>query len=113
ASGEQIIAVSRSDCGRGWTDPKPGTQTFLLRNTGSVTAEAALIDPAAGTVYGEVDGLGPGTTRSLQVTLGNGSYAFRCLPEETDAIVGPSVTITGGADRSGPAVVPVTRDDLL
>jgi iron uptake system component EfeO len=34
------ISVSRSSCGQGWTDPKPGPQTFLLHNTGSVTARA-------------------------------------------------------------------------
>lgn len=113
AGGDPVITVSRSACGQGWTDPKPGVQSFQIRNTGSVTAEADLVDPATGTVFGEIEGIGPGTTRTMQVTLGNGTYAFRCAPEETDPITGPSVTITGGAERSGPAVVPVTRNDLL
>jgi iron uptake system component EfeO len=104
--------VSRSSCGTGWTDPNPGPQTFRLRNDGSVTAEVDLIDPATGVIYGEVEGLGVGTTRPLQVTLGNGEYAFRCLPEDTGAIVGPKSTVTGGAERS-PGVAPVTRNDLL
>ena len=107
------IAVSRSACGTGWTDPKPGPQTFRLHNTGSVTAEVDLIDPATGVIYGEVEGLGPATTRPLRVNLGNGSYAFRCLPEDAGAIVGPAVRITGGAERTGPGVAPVTHDDLL
>ncbi|MEU8634633.1 EfeM/EfeO family lipoprotein [Amycolatopsis sp. NPDC048633] len=107
------IAVSRSACGTGWSDPKPGPQTFHLHNTGSVTAEVDLIDPATGVIYGEVEGLGPATTRPLQVTLGNGSYAFRCLPEDAGAIVGPAVQISGGAERTGPGVAPVTHNDLL
>ncbi|HVV10627.1 MAG TPA: EfeM/EfeO family lipoprotein [Amycolatopsis sp.] len=113
SGGEPVITVSRSSCGQGWTDPKPGTQTFQLRNSGAVTAEADLVDPSTGTVFGEVEGIGAGTTRTLEVTLGNGTYAFRCAPEETDPILGPSVRITGGDERSGPAVVPVTRNDLL
>ncbi|KAA9148921.1 EfeM/EfeO family lipoprotein [Amycolatopsis acidicola] len=113
SGGDPVITVSRSSCGQGWTDPKPGTQTFRLRNTGAVTAEADLVDPATGTVFGEVEGIGSGTTRTLEVTLGNGTYAFRCAPEETDPIMGPSVRITGGDERSGAAVVPVTRNDLL
>jgi iron uptake system component EfeO len=112
ARADPEIAVSRSTCGTGWTDPKPGLQTFLLRNDGSVTAEVHLIDPASGVVYGEVEGLGPGTTRPLQVTLGNGAYAFRCVPEDAAAIVGPVSTVTGGGERS-PGVAPVTKDDLL
>jgi iron uptake system component EfeO len=113
SAGDPEIAVSRSSCGTGWADPKPGPQTFRLHNTGSVTAEVDLIDPATGVIYGEVEGLGPATTRPLQVTLGNGSYAFRCLPEDASAIVGPAVQVSGGAERTGPGVAPVTHNDLL
>ncbi|SEF26184.1 iron uptake system component EfeO [Amycolatopsis pretoriensis] len=113
AAGDPEIAVSRSACGTGWADPKPGPQTFRLHNTGSVTAEVDLIDPATGVIYGEVEGLGPATTRPLQVNLGNGSYAFRCLPEDASAIVGPAVQVSGGAERTGPGVAPVTHNDLL
>jgi iron uptake system component EfeO len=113
SAGDPEIAVSRSACGTGWSDPKPGPQTFRLHNTGSVTAEVDLIDPATGVIYGEVEGLGPATTRPLQVTLGNGSYAFRCLPEDAGAIVGPAVQLSGGAERTGPGVAPVTHNDLL
>ncbi|MDT7801348.1 MAG: iron uptake system component EfeO [Actinomycetota bacterium] len=107
------IAISRSSCGTGWSAPKPGPQTFRLHNTGSVTAEVDLIDPATGVIYGEVEGLGPATTRPLQVNLGNGSYAFRCLPEDASAIVGPVAQVSGGAERTGPGVAPVTHNDLL
>ncbi|MEC3981950.1 EfeM/EfeO family lipoprotein [Amycolatopsis sp. H20-H5] len=112
-AGDPEIAVSRSDCGTGWAEPRPGQQTFLMHNTGSVTAEADLIDPVTGVVYGEVEGLGAGTTRPLQVTLGNGRYAFRCLPEETEAIVGPVATVTGGTAQASPGVTPVTAGELL
>lgn len=112
ASAQAEIEVSRSSCGTGWTDPKPGPQTFQVHNTGSVTAEVDLIDPATGVIYGEIEGLGAATTRPLQVNLGNGSYAFRCLPEDASAIVGPSAQVSGGAERS-PGVAPVTHNDLL
>ncbi|QRP47597.1 EfeM/EfeO family lipoprotein [Amycolatopsis sp. FDAARGOS 1241] len=106
------IQISRSDCGQGWTDPKPGPQTFHLHNTGAVTSEVDLIDPRTGVIYGEVEGLGTGTIRPMSVTLGNGTYAFRCLPEDSSAIVGPATTVGGGTER-GPGVAPVTQNDLL
>jgi iron uptake system component EfeO len=112
-SAASAISVSRSACGHGWTNPKPGTQTLRLRNTGVSTAEVELIAPRTGAIYGEVEGLGPGTTHEMRVKLGNGVYAFRCLVEDTGAIVGPSVRISGGHDDSGPAAVPVTANDLL
>lgn len=112
ASAQAEIEVSRSACGTGWADPKPGPQTFRVHNTGSVTTEVDLIDPATGVIYGEIEGLGPATTRPLQVNLGNGSYAFRCLPEDASAVVGPAAQVSGGAERS-PGVAPVTHNDLL
>ncbi|MEV4320188.1 EfeM/EfeO family lipoprotein [Actinocrispum sp. NPDC049592] len=112
AHADPEVEISRSSCGTGWSDPRPGPQVFQLHNTGSVTAEVDLVDPATGVIYGEVEGLSAGTTRPMQVTLANGDYAFRCLPEDTPAITGPKVTVTGGATRS-PGVAPVTRNDLL
>lgn len=108
-----VITVSRSACGRGWVGPKPGRQTFQLRNTGVATAEVELIDPGTGAIYGEVEGLGPGTTQALRVQLGNGVYAFRCLVEDTGTMVGPKVRVTGGHGKAGPSVVPVTANDLM
>jgi iron uptake system component EfeO len=106
------ITVSRSQCGEEWTNPRPGDQTFLVRNTGSMSTEVDLIDPASGAVYGELEGLSPGVTQPLHVTVGNGSYAFRCAPDQADAITGPTVHVNGGTQRS-PSTVPVTQNDLL
>lgn len=107
------INVSRSDCGSGWIRPTPGDQTFEVHNSGSTAAEVEVIDPGSGAVFGELEGLGPDTTRSLHVVLGQGTYAFRCATEQGDPVVGPSVRINGGPQRGTPAVVPVTANDLL
>lgn len=107
------VEVSLSSCGQGWTRPRSGSQVFDLRNSSSGPAEVDLTDPRTGAVYGEVEGLAPGTTRRLRVALGSGSYAFRCLPDDADAITGPTVRITGGAKSSGPHAVPVTEQDLV
>ncbi|MBB4683662.1 EfeM/EfeO family lipoprotein [Amycolatopsis jiangsuensis] len=107
------IEVTRAACGAGWTAPPPGPQTLRVRNNAAVTMEVELVDPATGTVFGELEGVGTGTTRSLPVNLGNGAYALRCAPEDGTPFVGPAVTVSGGTDRPGPAVVPVTYADLL
>ncbi|WP_033287561.1 EfeM/EfeO family lipoprotein [Amycolatopsis jejuensis] len=107
------VAVSRSACGDGWTAPPAGPQTLQIRNNAAVTMEVEVVDPATGTVFGELEGVGPGTTRALPVNFGNGAYALRCAPEDGTPFVGPTVQVTGGTDRPGPAVVPVTNADLL
>ncbi|MBW8090577.1 EfeM/EfeO family lipoprotein [Streptomyces hygroscopicus subsp. hygroscopicus] len=107
------VEVSEGGCGRGWTRGTRGKQVFDLRNTSSRPAEVYLTGAADGAVYGEVEGLGPGTSRPLSVTLGGGSYAFVCLPEDADAVTGPTVTVSGPARGGGPAALPVSQQDLI
>jgi iron uptake system component EfeO len=105
------VEVSPSHCGRGWDDPVPGVQVFDLHNTSDGAAEVYLEDPKSQAVYGEVEDIGPGTTRPLTVRLGTGTYAFKCVPDDADAVTGPTVRLTRG--RSGPAAAPVTEHDLI
>nr|WP_322734609.1 EfeM/EfeO family lipoprotein [Streptomyces sp. NEAU-H33] len=110
-SGHIVVEVSESRCGRGWTRPEPGVRTFDLHNTSDGAAEVYLEDPGTKVVYGEVEGIGPGTTRQLTVRVGQGAYAFMCVPDDADAVTGPTVHVTGG--RRGPGAAPVTGHDLI
>ncbi|WP_234538124.1 iron uptake transporter permease EfeU [Streptomyces shenzhenensis] len=110
-SSGQAVAVSETECGKGFTAPKPGRRTFRMQNTGSKTAEVYLIDPGTGSVYGEIEGLAPGTTRDLVATVADGTYAWRCVPSSGKAVTSRSVTVSGGKS-SAKAVVPVSENDL-
>ena len=105
------VSVSPSDCGRGFTAPKPGQQTFQMHNTGKATSEVYLIDPTSSAVYGEIEGLAPGTTRSLTATIGSGSYAWRCVPTGGTAVTSAAVRVTGGG-AAVKAVLPLAAADL-
>jgi high-affinity iron transporter len=111
ASGTPVVEVSAADCGRGFTAPKPGRQTFQVRNTGSRTSEIYLIDPVSNAVYGEVEGIAPGTTRALIATVGTGSYAWRCVPNGGKAVTSAAVRVSAGGG-SVQAVLPVSEKDL-
>src|SRR5690242_14497416 len=107
------LQISSSTCGDGWARPRGGLQVLDVHNTSDTPAEVDLTDATTGKIYGEIEALAPGTTRPLQVTLGNGSYAFTCLPDDSDAVTGATVTISGSHAVSGPAVLPVTVHDLI
>ncbi|OIK00467.1 Efem/EfeO family lipoprotein [Streptomyces sp. MUSC 14] len=111
ASRHTVIDVSQSHCGQGWTRPGPGLHTFDLHNSSDGAAEVYLEDPASQAVYGEVEGIGPGTTRQLTVRLGKGAYAFKCVPDDADAVTGPTVHIASG--QRGPGAAPVSEHDLI
>lgn len=115
AADPKAVSIARTGCGSGWTDPQGGAQSLVLSNTDSVNGEAELVAVGGannGKVYGEVDGLGMGTSETMHVTLGPGDYAIRCVMEDTDPIDGPTVRI-GGHATSNAGAVPVTSTDLL
>ncbi|MDT3441385.1 EfeM/EfeO family lipoprotein [Pseudofrankia sp. BMG5.37] len=107
------VSIGLSGCGNGWTKPVAGQQDFLLVNTDLRDGDAQLIDPSTGAVYAEVEPLGSGASAHLRIVLGHGSYAFRCVMEEDQAITGPTVTISGTARTPVPPVLPVTQNDLI
>ncbi|MFE7312250.1 iron uptake transporter permease EfeU [Streptomyces sp. NPDC057555] len=109
-AGAPTIAVSEKECGKGFTAPKPGRQTFQMQNTGDKTSEVYLVDPASNAVYGEIEGLAPGTTRDLVATIAGGSYAWRCVPTGGKAVTSAAVRGSGGGGAK--AVVPVSEEDL-
>ncbi|MGV9562718.1 iron uptake transporter permease EfeU [Streptomyces sp. NPDC003480] len=109
-AGAQTVAVSETECGKGFSAPRPGRQTFQMHNTGDKTSEVYLVDPATNAVYGEIEGLAPGTTRDLVATVAGGSYAWRCVPTGGKAVTSQAVRVTGGSGAR--AVVPVSENDL-
>ncbi|MFJ9903173.1 iron uptake transporter permease EfeU [Streptomyces sp. NPDC101152] len=106
----QTVAVSETECGQGFSAPKPGRQTFQMHNTGDKTSEVYLVDPATNAVYGEIEGLAPGTTRALVATVAGGTYAWRCVPTGGTAVTSKAVRVTGSG--AAKAVVPVSAQDL-
>jgi iron uptake system component EfeO len=106
------VEASTTGCGTGWTRPHAGDQTLTLRNDGATAAGVMLVDPASGAVYAQVEGLGPGVTRRLRLSLGGGAYALRCEDDAGgDPVTGPVVRVPGppGGTR---AILPVTDNDL-
>jgi iron uptake system component EfeO len=107
-----VIAVTSAACGSRWHLAGPGWHTFTIRNASTEAAEVNLINPASGAIYAEVEALGPNTSRAMPVDVGSGTYAFRCLLEDTDPVTGPSVLV-GGHMRGAAAILPVTSQDLV
>ncbi|KJK59696.1 iron uptake transporter permease EfeU [Saccharothrix sp. ST-888] len=109
-AGSSTVSVSEQDCGKGFAAPQPGQQVFQMHNTGSKTSEVYLVNPGSGAVYGEIEGLAPGTTRALTATIGSGDYAWRCVPTGGQIVTSASVHVSGGTAVK--AVVPVAEGDL-
>ncbi|GAA4629034.1 EfeM/EfeO family lipoprotein [Actinoallomurus vinaceus] len=112
SSAAPAIEAGASGCGTGRPPLRLGPQALPMRNDGDTAADVTLIDPATGGVYAEAEGVGPGTTRTLRITLGPGAYAFHCVQDGPgDPVTGPVTRITGSG-RGAAAIVPVSENDL-
>lgn len=108
------VQASPGGCGAGWNSAHAhaGLQVFDIANSGASPTDVQLVEPATGAELGEVEGLAPNRSQPLVVRLAAGSYAFRCLQQDTDATNGPTVRVSGSGSGT-PAVVPVTQQDLI
>ena len=96
------VSVEASDdaCKVGATTLEAGKVTFEVTNKGSKVTEVYVYgekDGAFTTIVGEVENVGPGTSRDLSVDLGGGTYEVACKPGQTGDGIRTKVTVDGDA----------------
>ena len=106
-----VVSVSAAACGTGWRHPVAGVQTLQIHNASTSTVEVQLENPANGALYAQVEGIGPGTTRSMPVNLGSGQYSFSCSGLNYGARIGPVVQFPGRI-LGGRPVLALTQDQV-
>jgi uncharacterized cupredoxin-like copper-binding protein len=75
-----------------------GDVTFKVENTGSDVTEVYVYAKQGGSftkIVGEVENIGPGTSRNLNVSLAPGSYQVACKPGMTGDGIRTDITVTG------------------
>lgn len=101
ASGSDKIAITASDtaCAVATTKLDAGSTTFAVTNKGAKITEVYIYAEQGGTfskVVGEVENVGPGTSRDLAVRLGGGSYEVACKPGQKGDGIRTKITAAGG-----------------
>lgn len=73
------VEATDSACTPAKTKLTSGKTTFAIHNAGSKVTEMYVYAPGD-KIKGEMEDIGPGTTRNLSVTLAAGSYQLACKP---------------------------------
>jgi high-affinity iron transporter len=108
ASGEGApITVTATDtaCTPSAASLTAGTVTLRLRNTGSRVNELYVLR-ADGSIAGERENVGPGTSAELTVDLPAGSYTLQCKPGMSGEGIKAAVTATPAAGGTSAAADP-------
>jgi uncharacterized cupredoxin-like copper-binding protein len=105
------VVATNTTCEPATTDLTAGKTTFSVRNTGSQETEMYVLQGTR--TLGEVENIGPGTSRTLTVTLEAGDYELNCKPgQKGDGIkTSRHVTGAGGSTKAADRTVEVTAID--
>jgi uncharacterized cupredoxin-like copper-binding protein len=95
---ENSIAVTATDteCQVATTDLPGGSTTFAVANKGSDVTEVYVYGEGD-KVMGEVENIGPGTSRDFTVDLGAGTYEVACKPGQKGDGIRTEITVAGTA----------------
>lgn len=88
------VVSTNTDCTVGTTSFDAGKLTFKVSNKGDKTTELYVYGPDD-KIMGEVENVGPGTSRTLTVDLRKGDYQLACKPGQTGTGIRQAITVTG------------------
>lgn len=74
------VAIADDTCTLSAAQAPAGHAVFTLKNTGSNVAEFYVYAADGTTIIAELENVGPGISRDLVVTLGEGTYVTSCDP---------------------------------
>lgn len=100
SSSGSTVAVTAGDdeCTVNPTDLSAGQTTFEVTNAGSSVTEVYVYAEENGEftkIVSEVENIGPGTSRDMQVDLASGTYEVACKPGQTGDGIPTEITVSG------------------
>jgi high-affinity iron transporter len=112
SAGSSPIVVSGYSCADGWSLPDSGQRQLTVANTGSSVVDVTLVGAANSLVYGEIDAMAPGVTRTMTAVIPPGRYRIQCTYSENASILSSPVTVTGSPVDDAHPYLPVTYDQV-
>ncbi|MFD4975493.1 cupredoxin domain-containing protein [Streptomyces sp. NPDC058424] len=99
-SGSDKVAITATDtaCKVAKTELKAGQTSFAITNKGDKVTEVYVYgehDGAYTRVVTEVENIGPGISRDMEVKLGGGTYEIACKPGQTGDGIRQKITVEG------------------
>src|SRR5205085_1933340 len=89
------VTATNDRCDVSKTDLEAGKSTFAVKNDGDDVTEV-YVYAEGDEVKGEVENIGPGTSRNLTVDLTAGHYELACKPGMKGDGIRTKLSVTGG-----------------
>lgn len=113
-SGE-TVTITADACAPDFTSLQAGARTFTVVNKSGRSGEVLFVRSTDQGAIGELESIGPGTQRTMSVTVPTGSYSWQCQMSGAPVQRSISVRTLGGTNMAGQrmfAVAPLQPSEL-
>jgi high-affinity iron transporter len=112
ASGPKSVPVGGYRCGNGWVPPHSGQREISVTNAGGSVVDVTLLGAKNLLIYGEVEAMAPGSTRTMTAVIPPGRFRLGCTYSESATVYSPTVTVSGAAVYNAHPYQQVTYSQL-
>ena len=106
------VHITDDSCAAGWAAPPAGQAKFAVTNFSGHPVDVELVVADASAVVGEIEVLGPGTTRELAVTVPSQRYRWVCAYDGLPTRTSPVGAVHGSGKVRSVSVPTVRAADL-
>ena len=89
------VSVNDYRCGDGWLPPHSGQREISVTNAGGSVVDVTLLGAKNSLIYGQVEAMAPGTTRTMTAVIPPGRFRLGCTYSENATVYSPIVTVFG------------------
>lgn len=89
------VTVSELSCADVWTPPPSGQRHIPIVNAGSSVVDVTLVGAENSLIYGEIEAMAPGLSRSMTAVIPPGKYRLGCTYSENATVYSPVVAVSG------------------
>ena len=92
---ENSVTVGDFRCANGWVPPRSGQRQISVTNAGHSVVDVTLLGAHNLLIYGELEAMAPGTTRTMTAVIPPGKYRLGCTYSESATVYSHIVRVSG------------------
>jgi iron uptake system EfeUOB component EfeO/EfeM len=106
------VTVGGYRCAEGWVPPHSGQRQISVTNAGHSVVDVTLQGAHNLLIYGELEAMAPGTTRTMTAVIPPGRFRMGCTYSESSTVYSPIVKVSGAPVHDAHPYQQVTYSQL-